>query len=265
MRRRKGEKVLRPVWPNAGIAAIYRRKLRSLIASMQASYVYFLKAQYRALPPVMATDASPARELEAELKRLGVQWQRKFNDAAPALAAWFAQVAAKRSDAALRRILKDAGISVEFRMTKAMRDILNATMAQNVSLIKSIGSQYHTEVEGLVMRSVTEGRDLGFLSKELKKRYGITDRRAAFISLDQNNKATSMMMAARQTDLGIEEGTWLHSGAGKHPRPSHVRNSGKRFNIKDGWPDPALKGKRIWPGTEPNCRCTWKPVIFGFS
>jgi SPP1 gp7 family putative phage head morphogenesis protein len=265
MRRRKGEKVLRPVFANAGIAALYRKKLRALIEEMQASYAHFLKAQYRRTPPIMAQDDSPAKELERELRRLGVQWRKNFDAAAPALAAWFAKAAWKRSDAALRKILKDAGISVEFQMTRAMRDILNATVAQNVSLIKSIGSEYHTEVEGLVMRSVTAGRDLGFLAKELQHRFGVTQRRAAFISLDQNNKATSALMAARQTSLGIEEGTWLHSGARKHPRPSHVRNNGKRFSIRDGWPDPALKGKRIWPGTEPNCRCTWKPVVFGFS
>lgn len=213
----------------------------------------------------MAQDATPAKELERAIKKLGLRWQKQFDEAAPKLAEYFAKAASKRTDAALKSILKKAGFTVEFRMTAAMRDVVQATVAQNVSLIKSIASEYHTEVEGLVMRSVTEGRDLSGLTKELEKRYGITRRRAEFISLDQNNKASSQLRRVRELELGIDDGIWLHSGGGRHPRPSHVRQSGRKFSIRDGWPDPALKGKRIWPGTEPRCRCTWKPVIRGFS
>ena len=254
MRLRRNEKALPPVRPNAGIAAIYRKKLRALILEMQASYVHFLKAQYRRAPPVMAQDESPAKALERELRRLGVQWRKKFEAAAPALAAWFAKSASRRSDAALRQILKDAGISVEFQMTRAMRDILNATVAANVSMIKSIGSEYHTQIEGLVMRSMTAGRDLGTLAKELQVRYGVTERRAALIAFTQNQMATSAMQRARQTELGIDEAIWLHSHAGKTPRPTHLANDGKRYKISEGFfdPDPKVR-RRIWPGELINC------------
>lgn len=265
-RLRKGERVLRPVFPNAGIAALYRKKLRNLIEEMQASYVHFLKRQYRKTPPAIAQDDSPARDLEKELRRLGIQWNRRFNAAAPALAAWFVQSAAKRSDAALRKILKDAGITVEFRMTKAMRDILNASLADNVALIKSIPEQYHTQIQGLVMRSVQTGRDLGALSTELRARYGVTERRAALIARTQNNMATSSMQHARQTELGIEEAIWMHSHAGVTPRKTHLANDGKRYNIATGWYDPDPKVRRhIWPSELINCRCQSKPVVRGFS
>jgi SPP1 gp7 family putative phage head morphogenesis protein len=266
MRRRKGEKVLRPVFPNAGIAALYRKKLRKLIEEMQASYAHFLKRQYRRKPPVMAQDDSPAQDLEKELRRLGVQWNKRFNDAAPLLAAWFAKSVAKRSDAALRRILKDAGISIEFKMTKAMRDILNASLADNTALIKSIPAEYHTQVQGLVMRSVQTGRDLGTLSTELRARYGVTERRAALIAFTQNQMATSAMQHARQTELGIEEAVWMHSHAGREPRPTHLANDGKRYKISEGWfdSDPRVR-RKIWPGELINCRCTSKPIVQGFS
>lgn len=262
---KRGEKILRPVFPNAGIAAAYRRKLDALVAEMAASYAYFLKAQYRQTPPALAQDASPAEELRRELRKLGRRWEERFDDAAAKLARWFATSAARRSEDALKKILRDAGISVRFQMTPAMRDILAATVTANVGLVKSIPSQYHSQVENLVMRSVTEGRNLGFLTDELEKRYGITRRRAAFIASDQNNKTTAMLSRARQLSVGLEEAIWLHSGGGRHPRPTHIRNSGKKFSLRDGWPDPALKGKRIWPGTEPNCRCVSKPVVSGFS
>ena len=259
------EIVLRPVRPNVGIKASYQKKLLVLVRGMARSYYWWLRAQYRETPPRLAMDRTPAEELELELKKLGARWTQRFEEAAPNLAAWFAQSAGSRSDAALRKILKDAGFTVKFTMTQSMRDVLRATVNENVGLIKSIHSQFHTQVEGIVMRSVSEGRDLSLLTRELSKRFGVTKRRAELISRDQNNKASSALRRVREMDLGIEEGIWLHSHAGREPRPSHVRNSGKRFSVRDGWPDPALKGKRIWPGTEINCRCTWRPVVRGFS
>lgn len=256
---------LRAVRANAGLHAAYRRKLLALISEMAHSYAYWLRAQYRQTPPQMAQDETPAKQLQRELKKLGRRWDKRFDETAPKLARWFAQSTANRSDAALRKILRDGGFSVKFQMTRAMRDVLDATINENVSLIKSIPAHFHTEVEGLVMRSVTAGRDLSFLTRELQHQYGVTRRRAEFIARDQNNKATAGLRRARELDLGITKGVWLHSGGGREPRPTHVRNSGKEFNLNLGWPDPALKGKRIWPGTEPNCRCTWRPVVQGFS
>src|SRR5882724_11923096 len=183
-------RVLRPVHPNSGIAAEYKRKLNALISEMSNSYVYWIKAQYRETPPLLAMDTTPAKELRGELSLLGKRWEKKIDAAAPKLADWFAKSTSQRSSLALKKILKDGGMTVEFKLTPTMRDAYQATLSEQVSLIKSIGSQYHTEVEGLVMRSVSTGRDLESLTTELKKRYGITHRRAAFISLDQNNKAT---------------------------------------------------------------------------
>ena len=258
------EIVLKPVHSNAGIRAAYRRKLLALIDAMQDSYVYWLRAQYREKPPRMAQDATPAKELERELRKLGIRWQKQFDKAAPKLAAYFAKAASQRSDAALRSILRKGGFSVKFTMTPAMRDVLQATVAENVSLIKSIASEYHTQVSGLVMRSVTAGRDLSFLTDELEERYGITRRRAANIALSQNNMATTALRRVREGELGLDDGIWLHSGGGKHPRPTHVRQSGEHFSISKGWRDPAT-GKIIWPGTEPGCRCTYRVVVSGFS
>lgn len=262
--RDSNERRLKPVHANAGIAAAFRRFLDDMIEEMSNSYVYWLKARYRAKPPRMAQDATPAKELERELRRLGIRWRKRFDAAAPKLAAWFAQSVEERSSSALRRILRDHGITVKFVMTPAMRDIIDASVAESVGLIKSIPQQYHTEVQGLVMRSVKAGRRLDVLTQELRQRYGVTRRRAALISRDQNNKASASLTRARHIELGIEEAIWVHSGGGKEPRPTHVRNSGKRYSIRDGWFDPAIR-KRIWPGTEINCRCVSRPVVKGFS
>ncbi|MDB5605134.1 MAG: phage head morphosis protein [Bradyrhizobium sp.] len=120
-----------------------------------------------------------------------------------------------------------------FKTTKAI--IMAATVGQQVSLIKSIPSQYFTDVEGLVMRSVQTGRDLGQLTKDLQEQFGVTCRRAAFIARDQNNKATASMTRARQDELGITQAIWVHSGAGKHPRPTHVAMNGTKYDVNRAW------------------------------
>lgn len=265
MRRRKRDDItLAAVQPNAGLRAAYRKRLLALVDAMTASYDRWLKAQYRKKPPEMTLDASPARDLERELRRLAKRWNKHFDDAAEEMAEYFAKAAHQRSERTMRSILKRHGWSVEFKMTRAMRDVMNATIEENVGLIKSIPQQFHTEVQGMVMRSATAGRDLSTLSDELSKRYAITRRRAEFIARDQNNKMTASFTRVRQIDLGITEAVWLHSGGGRKPRPTHVRNNGKRYDVAKGWWDPAVK-QYIWPGVLPNCRCVSKPVVRGFS
>ena len=112
------------------------------------------------------------------------------------------------------------------------------------------------------LQSVSRGRDLGTLTKELQQRYGVTRRRAAFIALDQNNKATSAMQSARQRALGIRRGRWRHSHAGKEPRISHVKADGKEFDLDKGM---FIDGEWIMPGQKIRCRCGWEAILPGLE
>lgn len=263
--RSKTEKVLRGVRPNIGIEAAYRAKLDRLVEEMHASVVWWLKASYRANEPRIAHDETPADALRKTMAQLSRQWTKRFDEAAENLAEYFAQSVEKRSTAALKKILRDGGMSVEFKMTPVMRDVLDATVNQNVALIKSIPAQYLDHIEGMVQRSVQTGRDLGQLADDLHSRLGVTKRRAAFIALDQSNKATAAFNRVRLAEAGIDEEEWMHSGAGKHPRPTHVKAGRERvrFKVSQGWFDPAV-GRYIQPGEEPGCKCFGKPVLKGF-
>lgn len=248
--------------PNAGLEARYRRALESLTDAMHRSIRYFLLAAYRGNPPEMAADRAPAVTLQQAVRRLAGRWQKKFDEAGPALARFFAQSSHRRTDAALKSLLKRYGIAVDLKLSATVNDVLQAAIAENVSLIKSIPEQYFTQVEGLVMRSVQEGRDAAFLADELQKRYDITRRRAAFIARDQSNKATAVINRARQQELGITQAQWMHSGGGHHPRPTHVAAGRDKtvYDVREGWYDPAVK-QRIWPGSLINCRCVSRSII----
>jgi uncharacterized protein with gpF-like domain len=271
--------VLRAVRPNAGLRARFHAELLKLVKEMHNSLDHWLRAAYNRNEPeiaAIAKDKSPAAVLQTVFNRLRARWQKRFDEAAPRLAKYFSQKIADRSDAQLRQILKDGGFSVPFKMTKPMNDVMQATINEQVGLIRSIAQQHLGAVEGLVMRSVSEGRDLYTLSKALRERYGVTARRAAFISLDQNNKSTAAFTKVRQLELGIEEAEWMHSHAGREPRPQHVKwgREKKRYKISEGmWQEPiytksgkvSTPGKYVWPGTEPHCRCFSRPVVAGFE
>lgn len=264
-KKRRNERVARPIHPNVGIELAYRRAMLALIDKMHRSITYWVAAAWRANEPEMAMDDSPARSMRRAMRQLSRRWSARFDEAAPKLAAYFAQDVAKRSDAALRKILKDAGIAIEFKMTREANDVLQATIGAQVGLIKTIPQQYLASVEGAVMRSIQRGGDLASLTKELQIHYGVTRRRAAFIARDQNNKANAVMTRARQLETGLNEAVWVHSGGGREPRPSHVA-AGKRrerYDVSKGWWDPHEK-RFILPGELPNCRCVSRAVIPGF-
>ncbi|SDR17482.1 Phage Mu protein F like protein [Paraburkholderia tuberum] len=268
---------LRTIRPNAGVSAQYQKQLDKWVAAMHRSLIYWIAAQYRANPPpTLAHDAatgayrdgSSATAMRRMLDRLAGQWASEFETAAARLARYFVDRAASTTDMQMRDALKGAGFSVQFKATAGVNNAMQTAIGENVGLIRSIAEQHLSNVQGIVMRGMQQGRDLSYITDELTERYGVTRRRAAFIARDQANKATGAIKNARALELGITQERWRHSGAGKHPRQSHVEASrddggkGRLFDVAKGC---LIDGKYIWPGSEPGCRCTGKLVIPGFN
>lgn len=249
---------IRPIRASAGIQRAYQASIDRLIREMNADTKRVLAEDYDAAE--FAKDATPVEALVAAMRGLRRKWLERFDALAPAMARIFVGAAGSRSDTQLRNELRKAGMTVKFQLTEGQANIIQATVHENVSLIKSIPEQYLGDVEGMVMRSVVEGRNTGALTAALEKRYGITRRRAATIARDQNNKITGALQANRQAELGLKA-IWLRSAGGKTPRPSHVAQNGKQYDPKTGWYDPVAK-EWIWPGTLINCRCTSRTVVF---
>lgn len=264
----RNRQFLAPTRPSAAIESLMRRRLLALVDEMQKSIAWWLAIAYRAKPPEMAADAkdtykgSPSVVMQRVMARLSRKWQKRFNEAAPDVARYFTTKIADRNENVLSTALKQSGFTVEMKLTAPVNDVLQASMAQQVLLIKDLGAQHLSDISGMVMRAVAQGGDLQTLSEGLQEQYGITQRRARLIARDQNSKATSTISRAQQASVGITEGIWRHSHAGKVPRRSHVKASGQVFNLKDGM-ELEENGKmiRTWPGVEINCRCFWKPVL----
>ncbi len=251
------------------VRAAYHKRLLQLIKEMHNSVEYWLGARFKQvapqrelLSPTMALDATAAEELQTALNKLNKRWQSRFDRLAEDLAKFFGTKMAERSDAELKRILRKGGMSIKFQMTPAMKEAVSAIVHENVSLIKSIPEQYLKQVEGATMRSVLAGRGLQSLYEDIRKNYNVSKRRAELISRDQANKATAMLSRVRYQEAGIRQAVWVHSHAGREPRPSHVKAGRDKvvFSVDEGWYDPHEQ-KYILPGQLINCRCIMRPLL----
>ncbi|MGC8517921.1 MAG: phage minor head protein [Steroidobacteraceae bacterium] len=208
----------------------------------------------------MTIDESLASALKRALAKWGTRWTRKLEAVAKELAREFAIRSRRDYDLRLRKILRDAGMTVRFQPTPAMKEAYRAVLAENVNLIRSIPQKFLKDVESSVWVGVMRGGDMEYISRELQKNYGVSYRRAALIARDQESKARAVMERARRLELGITQAVWRHSHAGVHPRPSHVAMDGKTYDIAKGMWDPDV-GRYVLPGELIGCRCSSKAVI----
>lgn len=251
-----------PQRPSAAIRERYEQALTALVEQMGRDLGRELVTAYRPYSPTVlfAVDASPADLLRRAMAKLAKRWQAQFDEFAKPTADLFA----KRTRDGLQRDLRNAGFTVRYRPTRAMRDAFDAVRNENVSLIKSIAQEHLAKVDQFVQRTVASGFDLSVLAGGLEKQLGVTKRRAAFIARDQAGKSLAMMQRAQYLEMGYTKGKWLHSAGGATPRPEHVAFSGKVFDLTTGHDFQDGEGP-TWPGVPINCRCVFGPAIPGID
>ncbi len=251
----------------------YKRELmkltRSMVSEVQRRVLdlfrtenskEFFKQQRKA-----ATDASVSSKSKKLLNELMKKFEKLFSSKATELAEGMLSNSLKTSQSTLKTSLKQLSGGVALNtgvVPKGMEDVSQAIINENVSLIKSIPSEYLDKVSGAVMRSITTGNGLSDLEPEIKKYSGQTDRRVSLLALDQTRKAYNTINKQRMQSIGVKKFEWIHSGGGQHPRISHMKLDGKIFSFNDL----PLKGEEgfvngQFPGQAINCRCTMLPVI----
>lgn len=218
------------------------------------------------MPAPFAEDAAPTgtKALQAALAKWGSQTIKRFDNMSAKIADDFAARNKFATETAMRAQLKKAGFTVAFKPTQKSLEAFRATVAENVSLIRSIPRKAHEQVEQKVWNAVRQGSDLHKLSGDLAKTHKVTTDRAALIARDQNAKAKATIERVRQMELGITRAYWMHSHAGKEPRPTHVAMNEKPYSLAKGMWD-SDEGEWIHPGQLINCRCTNRPIIEGFE
>lgn len=214
--------------------------------------------------PGLAHDATPTKELQRALIRWGDKWIKRFDLMSNRLSLDFAAKNQRATETAMQSAFKKAGFTVPFKATRASVEAYHAVAAEQVGLIRSIAQRYHADVQVQVWESVKRGGDLKTISEKLAKSYNVSRKRAALIARDQNAKAKATIEAVRHQELGIKQAIWMHSHAGKEPRPTHVKMNNKLYDLDKGMWD-SDEQKYVHPGELINCRCTMRPYIPGFE
>lgn len=252
--------------PSDALAIQYRGEMLALIRAMAKEIHHEVMGVYRPWREMqrarMVGDASVVELLESVFSRLRARWMREPE------AKRQARVFVKRVDGHVKATFvrgirdlygKDEAEDAKEKPVTPKRlkgadydTALDAAVAENVALIKSIPSEYLEGVQREVMQAVQDGWPLDRLSAGLQDRYGITKRRADMIARDQCAKVTETMKQKLALAAGFTEATWFHSSGSRYPRKSHQAANGKRYNLAQGcWID----DEYIMPGQKVNCRC----------
>ena len=257
--------------PKFAVEGRYYSDLAGLIERMLADTDRQIKALFEEdhAEEFFAQDAS----LGSQSRILTNHLMRKFNKLFSLQSGVFAERFAINSDRAARSALTGSlrelsgGLTLNpgAVITGKLKDVLTATIAENVQLIKSIPQKYFLNIQGAVMRSITTGNGAADLVPYLHKQTTETLWRARVIAADQTRKAFSTISKIRMDQMGVQEFEWIHSGGGLHPRELHRELDGKIFRMDDPpiiqHATKSLAEVRGFPGQLINCRCTMKPVV----
>lgn len=248
----------KPLTPSAAVADRYAKSISSMVIKMAKQTQKEIMAAFRGetAEEYFAKDASITSEARILFNALSQKFEKLFNSAAPDLADDFVKSSIKSSETSLRESLKSFSEQISLDpsiLSGELKEVVKASIEENVALIKSIPSQYLDNVKGAVYRSITTGRGLADLVPEIQKQNNVTLKRARLIATDQTRKVYGSINRARMEKMGLEKFEWLHSGGGQHPRQLHQRMSGKIYSFKSPPVIDERTGERGFPGMLVNC------------
>jgi SPP1 gp7 family putative phage head morphogenesis protein len=148
-----------------------------------------------------------------------------------------------------------AGVKLDTLLGPAEAKVtLEATLAENLSLIRSLNDQQRNGISGAVFRGLNNRTPARDVAREIRKVAEVGQSRAELIAADQLQKLSGRLDQERQQQVGADEFDWVHS-AKRYPRIEHLERDGKRF----AWNSPV--GRDDPPGRAIRCGCRARPVI----
>lgn len=262
-----------PLTPAETVAARYAARMTKLIERMAKETKRDVLASLRenGVPEHAVMDASPANQVQIVFNGLKRKWDQAFgriaSDAALAMMDETALDSEKKLGESLKDLSGDITLDVS-AISGELKTILDASIKENIELIKRVPSKYFDQMQADVMRSIQNGNGLQDLIPAFEKREVQVKNWAQNVALDQTRKAFNGINKGRMQSAGLNEFEWVHGGGSNHPREYHRDVlDGKIFsfdpNADNYLPhlDGPGKGERGIPGQAPFCRCTMRPVF----
>lgn len=212
-----------------------------------------------------AMDENIGAQARMLMGRLWRKFKKMFRELSYPVTREMLDLAEKDSAATLKAslagIVDSLTIPVD-AITPHLKEVIAASSARNVALIKRVPSEYLGPIETAVYQSISTGRGLADLKPTLE-RQGVKVRNWAHnVSMDQTRKVYNDISAARMQSVGVDEYEWVHSGGSNNPRVYHRDVlHGKRCSLSNPPViDPKTK-QRGHPATLPFCRCRMRPLV----
>lgn len=251
-RTRQTELVLAPIIPPKGLErdllAIYLRVVRGwgreTLERIMAAYTATIGEGVRDTPA----------DVEAATEDAGAALNRLVLTVGPLLEDWVVRVE-QWHRTRFSQLFTPAGVRLDTLLGKGdVARTLESVLAENLALIRSLNEQMRNGISGAVFRGLTNRSTAAEVAREIRKTTGVARSRAELIAADQLQKLTSRLDQERQTQLGLNEFQWAHSGK-KHPRPHHKARDGVRFKWN------SVVGRTDPPGRAIRCGCKARAVV----
>lgn len=260
---------------SAATAALMSKEVNRLVASMSREIRAVLRDAYevpeiedRQLIEVMdaARDFNPAEVIAMKLGQILDRWAGIFDEAAKVIASKMIGDTIKRSDKELPKSLKDISLDLTLKPSPAFNTYMDAATQEAAALIKRVPGEFIPNVQQDVMRSITQGKGLQDLVRDLDKREVKVKNWSKNVARDQTRKAYATANRVRLQEAGVRKFKWIHSGGSNDPRSHHLRRwpaglNGGIFSFEDPPIIDPKTGERGLPGQLPYCGCTFSPVI----
>lgn len=221
--------------------------------------------------PVITMDSEGiGSQLRILMNRLKAAYDQLFGQLAMGLSPWMVDNInrASATQASLSVVdmpnLKSEGAKLTLDIRKlddATKQILKASVNRSTDFIKSIPDRYMNNVRSEVYDSIASGNGIKDLEAFFDKQESSITNWAHNTAMDQTRKTFNGLNAGRMRKIGVTKGEWLHSGGSQHPRELHEDFDGEVFDLNEGAPVGDDDGNMVMPGDEPNCRCTFSPVV----
>ncbi|CAM0040178.1 head morphogenesis [Vibrio phage K435] len=254
----------KPIELPKAIGISYNAELQRMVRRIKKDIDQSIKPQVKDLEVEYTAD-SWADVIEVSLAALRQRWSSAvFIRFAERMASKFVQAVNLQNQQQFQNQYKSFGINI-YAGNQAVSDYLDATVKDNVRLIKSIPDQYLTQVESIVLGNMRAGMRPSAINQQLQDQFGVTERRARVISRDQVSKASNGLAKKRMESSGFKYFQWIDSKDSRvRSRHRHIANKVTKYGKGIySFSDLPLndKGIPIAPSDDIQCRCVMRPVL----
>ncbi len=160
-------------------------------------------------------------------------------------------------------------LEVQPELGERSRDKMAAEYSENLKLyIKKFADQEIISLRETIEDNAKEGYRFDKLVPQIKKRYGVSVRKAKFLARNETSIFMSKYHEERYGEAGVTHYIWSTShdarvrpALGTHGSDNHRVLDGRFFPFSQPPVVDPAKGRKANPGQDYNCRCVAIPIL----